>query len=148
MKLKTCLFLALFNLFSILWSQDNRQQKLEAQRQQLKSEIKQINNLLFSNTKKKNSILIEVEDLAVKIDLRQRLIRVTNEEANRLNQQININQRNISRHNTHHNIAVTPRGMHVDMHLDDKHINNHSALHPITRIRNVLVGAETLDFRT
>lgn len=97
MKLKTCLFLALFNLFSILWSQDNRQQKLEAQRQQLKSEIKQINNLLFSNTKKKNSILIEVEDLAVKIDLRQRLIRVTNEEANRLNQQININQRNISR---------------------------------------------------
>ena len=50
----------------------------------------------FSNTKKKTA-LNEVEDLALKIDLRQRLIRVTNEEANRLTQQINVNQRTIDR---------------------------------------------------
>ena len=83
--------------FSIGWTQDNRQEKLRQQRKQLQQEIKQINNLLFSNTKKKKSALNEVEDLAVKINLRKRLIRVTNEEANRLTQQINVNQRTIGR---------------------------------------------------
>ena len=80
-----------------VFAQDNRQKKLEAQRKQLQQEIKQINTLLFSNTKKKKSALTEVEDLAVKINLRQRLIRVTNEEANRLTQHINVNQRTIDR---------------------------------------------------
>ena len=51
--------------FSIGWTQDNRQEKLRQQRKQLQQEIKQINNLLFSNTKKKKSALNEVEDLAV-----------------------------------------------------------------------------------
>ena len=82
---------------SLAWSQDNRQAKLRQQRKQLQQEIKQINTLLFSNTKKKKTALNEVEDLALKIDLRQRLIRVTNEEANRLTQQINVNQRTIDR---------------------------------------------------
>ena len=82
---------------SIGWAQDSRQKKLRQQRKQLQQEIKQINSLLFSNTKKKKSALNEVEDLAVKINLRQRLIRVTNEEANRLTQQINVNQRSIDR---------------------------------------------------
>ena len=79
------------------WGQDSRQEKLKQQRKQLQQEIKQINTLLFSNTKKKKSALNEVEDLAVKINLRERLIRVTNEEANRLTQQINVNQRTIGR---------------------------------------------------
>ena len=82
---------------SLAWSQDNRQAKLRQQRKQLQQEIKQINTLLFSNTKKKKTALNEVENLALKIDLRQRLIRVTNEEANRLTQQINVNQRTIDR---------------------------------------------------
>ena len=79
------------------WGQDSRQEKLKQQRKQLQQEIKQINTLLFTNTKKKKSALNEVEDLAVKINLRERLIRVTNEEANRLTQQINVNQRTIDR---------------------------------------------------
>ena len=93
-----------YSLFIVfLWSvlsaqaQDGRQQKLEAQRKQLQLEIKQINQLLFSNKKERKSALIEVEDLAVKIKLRQRLIQVTNEEANRLTQQIYVNQRSINR---------------------------------------------------
>lgn len=92
---------ALFCLFFVLstngWAQDSRQQRLEAQRKQLQKEIKQMNSLLFSNTKKRKSALTQVEDLAAKITLRQRLIRVTNEEANRLTQQISINIRNIER---------------------------------------------------
>ena len=86
-----------FLLATFAWAQNNRQAKLEAQRKQLQVEIKQINSLLFSNKKLKKTALTEAEDLAVKINLRQRLIRVTNEEANRLTQQINVNQKTIER---------------------------------------------------
>ena len=94
---KAILLLLVFCTSITGFAQDSRQKKLEAQRKQLQQEIKQINTLLFSNTKKKKFALTEVEDLAVKINLRQRLIRVTNEEANRLTQQINVNQRTIDR---------------------------------------------------
>lgn len=94
---KAILLLLVFCTSITGFAQDSRQKKLETQRKQLQQEIKQINTLLFSNTKKKKSALTEVEDLAVKINLRQRLIRVTNEEANRLTQQINVNQRTIDR---------------------------------------------------
>ena len=80
-----------------LYGQDERQQNLENQRKRLQQEIKQINKLLFSNEKQKKSVLTEVEDLSLKIDVRRRLIRVTNEQANRLTQQINVNQRSIDR---------------------------------------------------
>ena len=84
-------------LGSNLYAQDERQENLENQRKRLQQEIKQINKLLFSNEKKKKSVLTEVEDLSLKIDVRRRLIRVTNEQANRLTQQINVNQRSIDR---------------------------------------------------
>ena len=79
-----------------LFAQNQRQQNLEAQRKRLQQEIKQINTLLFSNEKRKKSVLTQVEDLSLKINVRRRLIRVTNEQANRLTQQINVNQRSIS----------------------------------------------------
>jgi murein hydrolase activator len=82
---------------SNLYAQGERQQNLENQRKRLQQEIKQINKLLFSNEKQKKSVLTEVEDLSLKIDVRRRLIRVTNEQANRLTQQINVNQRTIDR---------------------------------------------------
>ena len=74
-------------------AQDQRQQNLENQRKLLQVEIKQINKLLFSNEKQKKSVLTEFEDLSLKIDVRGRLIRVTNEQANRLTQKISVNQR-------------------------------------------------------
>ena len=74
-------------------AQDQRQQNLENQRKLLQEEIKQINKLLFSNEKQKKSVLTEFEDLSLKIDVRGRLIRVTNEQANRLTQKISVNQR-------------------------------------------------------
>lgn len=97
MFLKKILSIFFFLLLTIAWGQNNRQAKLEAQRKQLRAEIKQINTLLFTNKKQKKNALTEVEDLAVKISLRQRLIKVTNEEANRLIQQISVNQRTITR---------------------------------------------------
>ena len=84
-------------LGSNLYAQDERQENLENQRKRLQQEIKQINKLLFSNEKQKKSVLTEVEDLSLKIDVRRRLIRITNEQANRLTQQINVNQRSIDR---------------------------------------------------
>lgn len=94
---KKGLSVLLFLFATLVWGQKGRQAKLEAQRKQLQVEIKQINTLLFSNKKRKKTALNEVEDLAVKIRLRQSLIRVTNEEANRLTQQIKVNQRSIER---------------------------------------------------
>ena len=97
MFLKNPFCILFFLLATLVWGQNNRQAKLEAQRKQLQVEIKQINSLLFTNKKQKKNALTEVEDLAVKISLRQRLIRVTNEEANRLTQQISVNQKTIDR---------------------------------------------------
>ena len=73
-----------------------RQQELEAQRLRLKKEIKQINNLLFSNKKTRKNVVTEVEDLKVKLNVREELIKVTNAQVNLLTRKINLNQRNIS----------------------------------------------------
>lgn len=97
MKLRARIFFLVLLGTQFVFGQQARQKELEQQRQQLQREIKQINSVLFSNKKKRKSAIDEAEDLAVKINVRQRLIRVTNEEANRLIQQISINQRNINR---------------------------------------------------
>lgn len=97
MKLRARIFFLVLLGTQFVFGQQARQKELEQQRQQLQREIKQINSVLFSNKKKRKSAIDEAEDLAVKINVRQRLIRVTNEEANRLIQQISINQRNIDR---------------------------------------------------
>lgn len=73
-----------------------RQQELEAQRLRLKKEIKQINNLLFSNKETRKNVVTEVEDLQVKLNVREELIKVTNAQVNLLTRKINLNQRNIS----------------------------------------------------
>ena len=59
-------------------------------------EIKQINDLLFSNTKTRKNVLIEVEDLQVKLNVRTELIKVTNQQANLLSRRIAVNERNIA----------------------------------------------------
>src|SRR6056300_238624 len=95
---KGVFFLLLFwiGLGNGFTQESSKQQKqLEAQRLQLKNEIKQINNLLFSNTKTRKNALSEAEDLQVKLNVRSELIKVTNEQANILTRKISLNQRNI-----------------------------------------------------
>ena len=70
-----------------------RQKTLENQKKRLQEEIKQINTLLFKNTKKEKSLLSQVEDLNIKISVRNDLVKVNNQQANLLTQQINVNQR-------------------------------------------------------
>ncbi len=92
-----CVIFFLF-FFSLGMAQSNatRQKTLENQKKRLQAEIKQINSLLFNNTKKEKSVLSQVEDLNVKINVRSDLVNVNNQQANLLTRQININQRNIS----------------------------------------------------
>ena len=96
---RSAFFLLLFwiGLGTGFAQQNSKQQKqLEAQRLQLKNEIKQINSLLFSNTKTRKNALSEVEDLQVKLNVRSKLIKVTNQQANLLTRRIGLNERTIA----------------------------------------------------
>lgn len=94
---RTCLIRAVFLLFLFTAAaQTDEQKALEAKREQLQKEISEINRLLFAERKEKGTILDQMEDLDQKINVRQQLIRVTNQQSNLLNRQINANIRNIS----------------------------------------------------
>ncbi|WP_228853170.1 murein hydrolase activator EnvC family protein [Aegicerativicinus sediminis] len=90
------LFGLLFQLISFTSvAQSAKQKQLEAKRQQLQKEIKEMNSLLFTDKKKEKSVLTQVEDLNRKITVMQNLIRVTNDQANLLTREINDNQKQI-----------------------------------------------------
>ncbi|MEL0261906.1 MAG: peptidoglycan DD-metalloendopeptidase family protein [Flavobacteriaceae bacterium] len=97
MRIRLLLLLLVAGGLGQVWGQQasKRQKELEDQRERLTREIKQINQLLFKNTTQKKDALTEVEDLDVKLDIRKRLIRVNNEEANLLTQRIQVNTRDI-----------------------------------------------------
>lgn len=79
-----------------LIAQSKKQEKLEAQRQQVLKEMKQINALLFTKKKEQKSEITHIEDLNYKVSVRQNLIRITNEQANLLTREINTNQKEIT----------------------------------------------------
>lgn len=84
--------------FSLISSAQTTEQKnLEAKREQLQKEIQQINKLLFAEKKEKGTVLDQMQALDKKISVRQQLIRVTNEQSNLLNRQLNTNIRNIGK---------------------------------------------------
>ena len=92
------IYLISFLLISInLQSQNVKKQKeLENKSRLLKKEIKKINELLFSNEKKKKTALEEVEDLELKLSFREELIKINNQQANELVKRININENTIT----------------------------------------------------
>lgn len=81
----------------VIFGQTNEQQALEEKRERLQSEIRDINRLLFAEKKEKGNVLDQMEALDKKISVRQQLIRVTNQQSNLLNRQINTNIRNIGK---------------------------------------------------
>lgn len=82
-------------LLPILGLAQDKKAALEAQKKRLQQEIVQINALLKSSVKKRTNVLTEVETVQLKIDRQDALIRLTNRQINRLNQEINLNLRNI-----------------------------------------------------
>lgn len=85
------LFLGLCFIITAADAQSKRQEELEAKRQAILQEIKQINTLLFKTRGEKKSILTQVEDLDQRIRATENLIRVTNQQANLLTREINEN---------------------------------------------------------
>jgi septal ring factor EnvC (AmiA/AmiB activator) len=79
------------------FAQTGEQKVLEAKRERLQEEIKEINRLLFAERKEKGTVLDQMEALDNKINVRQELIRVTNQQSNLLSRQINVNIRSISK---------------------------------------------------
>ena len=98
-KISYCVYslIIIFFISSSVWSQTSEQKVLESKRERLQEEIKEINRLLFAERKEKGTILDQMEALDNKINVRQELIRVTNQQSNLLNRQINVNIRNISK---------------------------------------------------
>lgn len=94
---KTSLIVCFMLLSSVVWSQSRKKQELEDRRQALRSEIAQINKLLFENKGKQKSQLSLIEDLNYKINVQSNLIAVTNEQANLLTREINTNQKQITK---------------------------------------------------
>ena len=82
-----------------MWShaQTGEQEALKARKEQLENEIREINRLLFAERKQKGSVLDQMEALNQKINRQQQLIRVTNQQSNLLNRQINSNIRHITK---------------------------------------------------
>ncbi len=78
-------------------AQSSEQKALEAKREQLQQEIAEMNRLLFAEKKERGTVLDQMENLDQKINIRQQLIRVTNQQSNLLNRQINTNIRNITK---------------------------------------------------
>lgn len=85
------LLLCAFFLSTETYAQSDKQKELEAQRQALLQEIKQINTLLFKTRGEKKSILTQVEDLDQRIRTTENLIKITNRQANLLTREINDN---------------------------------------------------------
>jgi len=91
------LVLSTFLSTGTAFAQTNEQKALEVKREQLEKEIGEINRLLFAEKKEKGNVLDQMEALDQKINVRQQLIRVTNQQSNLLNRQINANIRSISK---------------------------------------------------
>jgi len=96
-KFKLSLLLLLLFASGFAIAQTSEQKALEEKREQLQSEIRDINRLLFAEKKEKGNVLDQMEALDKKITVRQQLIRVTNQQSNLLNRQINTNIRNIGK---------------------------------------------------
>ena len=91
-------FSPLIVLFLVLFSTASSAQtkaQLKEQREALEQEINEINSILSSNRKKKTNVLNEVDELSRKINTREKLVRVYNQEVNLLTNEINENAQKI-----------------------------------------------------
>ena len=88
MRLLNKIYLLLFIFLSLGLKAQNyqeRQKQLEAQKTSIKKEIHQINTLINDSRNKSRSLADELEDIQLKISVRDRLIRINNSQVNNLN---------------------------------------------------------------
>ena len=95
---KQVCFLTLFLLgLSSLQAQKSTQKELEVKKASIKKELKEINALLFTNKQKKVAVFNDVENLNYKIERKQELIKLTNQQINLLNQEIDENSESLDK---------------------------------------------------
>ncbi len=90
-----CVILFLGNFHG--YSQISTREELEQRRIELKQQITKINTLLVNTKKEEKSVLDQVDDLNKRIKTTENLIAVINSEANLLTNEINSNQKKISK---------------------------------------------------
>ncbi len=92
-------FLILAFLLSALLvhAQKSTQKQLEEKKADIKKELKEINALLFTNKQNKAAVFSDVENLSYKIERKQELIKLTNQQINLLNHEIEDNSKFIEK---------------------------------------------------
>ncbi len=82
---KTYFFLLILSIFPLnAQNYEARQKKLEVQKTTLKKEINQINTLIVESRKKSKNLANELEDLQLKMSVRDKLININNSQLNNL----------------------------------------------------------------
>ena len=92
---KYLLFLVFMTLPVLTMGQGQKQKELEEKRQNLINQIQVINRLLFSTKQKTKSVLVALEDLDNRVQVRGNLIRITNQQANLISRKINNNLKKV-----------------------------------------------------
>lgn len=94
------IFLIVFCCVSLTNIVSQNRRELEKERKKIKSEIKQMNSLIFNTKKKKTNALDDLKDLNQKITTRERLIETIELETKELNREINSNEKKIEQNQT------------------------------------------------
>ena len=82
---KTAFLLLIFSIIPLnAQNYEARQKKLEAQKKSLTKEISQINSLILDSRKKSKNLANELEDIQLKISVRDKLININNSQLNNL----------------------------------------------------------------
>ena len=84
------LFIVSFNLQFVIAQKSNKSD-LEGKKIQIQKEIKAINEMLFDNKKKKAVVFSDIENLTYKIQRKEELVKLTNQQINLLDNEIKLN---------------------------------------------------------
>ena len=89
----TLLLAFIIVIFSLnqCFAQKSKRLELEARRVQIQKEIKNINEMLFDNKKKKAMVFSDIENLTYKILRKEELVKLTNQQINLLDKEIKLN---------------------------------------------------------
>jgi len=100
MRKCSCIFLFCVFFLSVTLSAQKTQAQLEEERKELASEIASISKIRKKGVDQQRSVLEKVESLNRQISALDRLIKVTNQQANYISRKINSNEQEVTRLNT------------------------------------------------
>lgn len=93
--LQKVFFLLFFVLFSLGGTAQNKQKELEERKKALIEQIKQMSVLRSQQAKQHKSTVLQIEETNEKIQMRSRLIQITQQQANLLSKEIDENEKQL-----------------------------------------------------